>query len=230
MMGPSESRPVLTRLCVFLGAATLILAVAVPWMNLRILSFSLPVPGLFWHGLPLALLGLLLAIFTALNSERLLPWCLLTIALVSRWMWLDHQEITLRGDYWVAQLQLKLSPLNSVLSQLNVAPIELYQKTLPAEKLAWGFWFVLASLLWLGLGSCLRIWGQRQLGQNWLAILLGQCGCRQCGGRLKSWMNFCPQCGCGQGGPNCSNCGQAHSEIDKFCFRCGHHFSGKASM
>ena len=204
-----------------LSGACLCLAPFLTWMRLQVFGLHMLLPGFLWHGVWLGGVGGIILLLT-LNRRHTSPLVPAALSLGGYALWQDYHLIWQRGDYFLAECQLKLAPFNQVLAQLNLASLEIYQRSNPADRLGIGIYLAAAGLA-LGLcGWFLALAGEMRRGSGLISLLLGGSRCRDCSCRLTTPMRFCPGCGRNRSGQACcARCGGELRQQYHFCPSCG---------
>ena len=198
----------MNRLIYLLGALLLTVSPFLSWQNATVLGVTWPLPGFLWHGAWLLFLGTLAA-FLSLGPWR--PgWFMGVIAFCAAYVtFVDVRQILSRGEYALAQLQLKLASVNSMLAQLNLTPIEIYRRTEdPWTLVGAGPWVACAGAFLLALGVVFE-----------RAVFLR---CRTCRAALERPMHFCVVCGENRSGRRmCRGCRTELRQKWAYCPACG---------
>ena len=204
------------------GGTLLALAPFLPWLKLNVLGLQLTVPGILWNGAWLAGIGALIAMTAPFRPRRLTPLVLLAALGAARLTWLDYQQVWTRGDYFLAQWQVKLAPLNQMLAQLNLTPLDVYHKTPPEQRIGWGFTWAAAALALIALGWLCEVVLEISQGASWISVLLGSPRCKDCQTAVAPSMRFCPGCGRKRHRQDsCRRCGEPLASGYRYCPACG---------
>lgn len=192
----------------FLLAATLTVALCLPWAQLPVWGIELPALALNRAGLAGLLLSFSLA-FRALGGE-MFRWFVRAFLLPAAYFWYTALAgIRTWGMKTIGPLQLKLAGMNSGLAKMGMEPLEIYNahawKTLEPTK-AWylmGFCLLASALVTVFDGRSLLI-------------------CGSCSTKGRETDAFCHSCGSAfEPESTCSHCGERRSPGDEFCRHCG---------
>ena len=208
-------------LCSF-GGLCLCVAPFLAWMKLDFLGLKMGIPGFFWHGAWLFGLGASVVILSLSGWRRLSPALLVLAGAGIFLVYHDGQQIWIRGDYFLAQWQLRLAPLNQMLANLNMATLEIYHRTPPQERIGEGLYWAIGGLVAVVSGWVLGLWVEVQRGASPLSVALGSPRCRDCHFPVGASMRFCPGCGRSRTGlPACRRCGESVKKGYCYCPGCG---------
>jgi hypothetical protein len=195
------------------GALITLRGVLLPWATFPFFGLQVTLPGALLGGGWTLLIGLL-----ALQFARRFPYfgVLLGIAAMALGIQARRDAPKLISRETL-QLRQRLTPINTRLEALHLAPIEPFGTAIARTEA-----FLGPGPLWVITGGALLFLGS-------LAIPIGarlRRGCACCGSlwpesRLGQ-IAFCPDCGTKSAETTlCAQCGTVYGPGDKFCIRCG---------
>lgn len=187
-------------------------SVALPWFELPLFGWQVPVPA--WNKVGLAILLLSAISLVRGVGFAFMRWPLrVLLPLAAYGWWLSPAETRNWGVSLFAPLQMKFSSLNSALSQLGLEPFTVFESQLWRE-LNQGPGYTLAGVSFgvLLLVTALDHPKTRRCGNCQAKAKLTDKNCHACGS-LIAFENGCRGCGhqLGRGDQYCRQCGEKAS-------------------
>ena len=207
MIRPSAKRAMI-RFSHVLVSFCLVVSATLPWFELPVFGWQVPVPA--WNRVGLSILilsGICLVRGLGFSFVR---WpARLVLPLAAYGWWTSPEAMRDWGVSLFAPLQLKFSSINSALSHLNVEPITVFESQLWRE-LSTGPGFALAGLSFaaLLLVTAFDHPKQRKCSACQSRVQLEDRNCHSCGALVSI-------------GDGCRGCGKHVSKSDKHCRHCG---------